>query len=419
MRRSYRFLQRRRPWEIESADAGAGQYLRGDVYRSHVPLATIRFLVRSPRRRSTFFIRRDWEAVMRIAIFTELYLPTIGGQEIRYGELAASLLQLGHTVDVYCVRLSADHPAHEVASGVSVFRYPLAINYRKPWITPLKRQLFPVLLYALWVRRMARPEKYNLMLFNQWPLAHIIFAKKNARVKSLLDWCEVRSGWLDRVFVKWLPKFPGRNIAVSQAVADLVATASGCHVDCLPSGVWLSNYHCKSKEQRSGLVYLGRITEHKNLELLIAAFELMKEAGYPGDLTIAGPDASSGNVTRIAKSSKFFEDIHILGFVDDQTKRDLLAKSEVLVISSRREGFPRVVAEAMASGLPVATVDFPENGTKSVVRDYRIGVVSSPTAVALSLAVNEVLGNWGSYSERCLTCSRELDWSSLVGKLLA
>jgi glycosyltransferase involved in cell wall biosynthesis len=234
----------------------------------------------------------------------------------------------------------------------------------------------------------------------------------------LMDWCEVRSGWLDRFFLKRLPKLPGRNIAVSQAVADSVAAASGCHVDCVPSGVWLSSYRCNSKEQRSGLVYLGRITEHKNLELLIAAFELMKGDGYPGDLTIAGPNASLGKLNLTVKSSKCCEDIHLLGFVDSQTKRDLLAKSEVLVISSRREGFPRVVAEAMASGLPVATVDFPENGTKSVVRDYRIGVVSSPTAVALSLAVNEVLGNWGSYSECCLTGSRELDWSSLVGKLL-
>jgi hypothetical protein len=125
---------------------------------------------------------------MKIGIFTELYYPSVGGQEIRYAELAESLLQLGHTVDVYCIRLSADHPAHEVVSGVSIFRYPLAKNYRKPWIKPLKRQVFTVLLYALWVRWMARPEKYNLMLFNQWPLAHIVFAKKDARAKSLMDW---------------------------------------------------------------------------------------------------------------------------------------------------------------------------------------------------------------------------------------
>jgi glycosyltransferase involved in cell wall biosynthesis len=355
---------------------------------------------------------------MKIGIFTELYLPSIGGQEIRYAELAASLLRLGHTVDVYCVRLSANHPGHEIVSGVTVFRYPLAKNYRKPLFKPLKRAVIPLLVYSLWVRQKARPEKYDLMLFNQWPLAHIAFSKKSARAKSLLDWCEVRGGRADRFFQRWLPKLSMRNIAVSQAVADAVAKASGRRVDCFPSGVWLSTYRCEGKGQRSGLVYLGRITEHKNLEFLIEAFEFMKVAGYPGGLTIAGPDATSGRLAETAKSSKFAQDIHVLGLVDEPTKRQLLAESEVLVISSRREGFPRVVAEAMASGLPVATVDFPENGTKTIVRDYRIGAVSDPSPQALSLAVNDVLLNWNWYSERCLIGSRGLDWSTLVSKLL-
>jgi glycosyltransferase involved in cell wall biosynthesis len=144
----------------------------------------------------------------------------------------------------------------------------------------------------------------------------------------------------------------------------------------------------------------------------------MKNDGYPGDLTIAGGGPSLEALQASAKSSRFARNIHLLGLVDDETKIDLLAKSEVLVISSRREGFPRVVAEAMASGLPVATADFPENGTKTVVQDYGIGVVSHPTAKALSLAVNEVLRSWDAYSEQCLKRSLELDWPSLVGKLL-
>lgn len=355
---------------------------------------------------------------MNVGIFTELFLPSIGGQEVRYAELASSLLECGHRVDVYCVRLSASDPAHEVTSGISVFRYPLAENYRRPIFRPLKRSVIPLLRYSLWVRRMARADKYDVMIFNQWPLAHIVFARREARSKSVLDWCEVRNGWVDRLFVQVLPKLARRNTAVSEAVAGSVAAASRRPVECVPSGVWLSNYQCRAKEQRSGLAYLGRVAEHKNLGLLIEAFELMKLGGYRGDLTIAGPDSSSGRLTLAAKSSKYSGDIRILGFVDDKTKRELLARSEVLVIPSRREGFPRVVAEAMASGLPVATVDFPENGTKTIVEYYGIGVVSHPTALALARAVGDVLRDWHSYSDHCLKRSRELDWSSLVGRFL-
>jgi len=355
---------------------------------------------------------------MRIGIFTELYLPHVGGQEIRYAELAACLQQLGHTVEVYCIRHSAEVPSQEVLSGVSVYRYPLAVNYKKPFFKPLKRAVIPLLRYSFWARKMARADKYDLMLFNQWPLAHIVFSRKSTLERVVLDWCEVRDGWLDRQFQKWLPRMPARNVAVSNGVAASVAAASDRRVDCLPSGVWAANYRCEPKERRSGLVYLGRVTEHKNLSLLIEAFEQMKEHGYPGSLTIAGGGPSLATLKDAANASKYGEDIQFPGFVDDATKIDLLSRSEVLVISSRREGFPRVVAEAMASGLPVATVDFPENGTTSVVQHYGIGVVADPTAESLSSAVEKVLGKWCAYSETALKRSLELDWSLLVGKLL-
>lgn len=355
---------------------------------------------------------------MKIGIFTELYPPHIGGQEVRYAELAASLLQLGHSVDVYCVRHSADVPEHEVASGVSVFRFPLAENYKRPWIKSLKRAAIPLLRYALWVRQEATAAKYDLMLFNQWPLAHIILANKSARARTVLDWCEVRNGRLDRACMKWLPRLSRRNIAVSEAVASAVAEMSGRHVECIHSGVWLSKYRCDKKEQRSGLVYLGRITEHKNLGLLLEAFELTKDAGYPGELTIAGTGPAMESLTLAATSSRYCDSIQFLGFIDDATKIDLLARSEALVIPSRREGFPRVVAEAMASGLPVVTVDFPENGTKTIVQDYGIGKVAQPTATALASAIAEVLRDWDKHSQCCLRHRRELDWSTLVNKLL-
>jgi glycosyltransferase involved in cell wall biosynthesis len=144
----------------------------------------------------------------------------------------------------------------------------------------------------------------------------------------------------------------------------------------------------------------------------------MKNAGYPGDLTIAGAGPALESLTAAAKTSRFCKSVHFLGFVDDPTKIALLARSEALVISSRREGFPRVVAEAMASGLPVITVDFPENGTKTIVQDYGIGKVSHPTATAFSLTITDVLRNWDSHSQRCLQHSRDLDWSTVVDKLL-
>ncbi|WP_238842094.1 glycosyltransferase family 4 protein [Sulfolobus sp. E11-6] len=48
-----------------------------------------------------------------------------------------------------------------------------------------------------------------------------------------------------------------------------------------------------------------------------------------------------------------------LGFVPEKKKREILAKSRVFVFPSLYEGFSLVVAEALASYLPVVTWDLP------------------------------------------------------------
>jgi len=355
---------------------------------------------------------------MRVGIFSELYLPHIGGQEVRYAELAQALLQAGHSVDVYCIRHAADVPSQEVAAGVSIFRYPLAPNYQKPFIKSLKRAVVPLLRYSLWARSKARAEKYDVMIFNQWPLAHVVFARRSSRARMVLDWCETRSGKFYRTIAEHLPRLAWRNIAVSQDVADQIAASSGREVQYIPSGIWAANYRNLPRDQRSGIAYLGRVTEHKNLGLLIEAFVRMKDAGYPGGLTVAGAGPTLDALKATAAASPYASQIHFPGFIDDATKIDLLSRSELLVIPSRREGFPRVVAEGMASGLPTATVDYPDNGTKAVVRQYQVGIVAEPLPQALADAAAGVLADWEHYSENCLKHAPELDWSLLVRKLL-
>jgi glycosyltransferase involved in cell wall biosynthesis len=355
---------------------------------------------------------------MRIGIFSELYPPHIGGQEVRYKELAASLIQLGHSVDVYCIRHAADIPSEEVCDGVSVHRYPLAQNYQKPLFRPLKRTMLPLFRYSFWVRKHARSDQFDLMLFNQWPLAHIALARRQNRSRFVLDWCEVRSGRFYRFLMGWLPKIAARNIAVSHAVAETVSRVSGRNVLYIPSGIWPALYHGKPHEQRSGILYLGRVTEHKNIELLLEAFMKLKQTGYAGDLFIAGSGPSLQKLKEQSQSGRLAGHVHFLGFIDEAMKIELLADSEILVIPSRREGFPRVVAEAMASGLPVATVDYPDNGTKNIVREYQIGQVSQPTADALAEVIRDTLRDWTAYSNTGIQRSTELDWSTLTTQLL-
>lgn len=355
---------------------------------------------------------------MNIAVFTELYPPHIGGQEIRYAELGEALTTQGHEVDVYCIRHSADVPEQENHGGIRVFRYPLSPNYQKPLIRASRRRIGTMFRYARWCRSVLRTSRYDLHIFNQWPLTHVMLAPRCARDRAVLDWCEIRHSFPFGLLQRWMPKLVRHNMAVSVAVAEHIAHASRRATDFVPSGIVLSRYRCEPRHARSNVVYFGRVTEHKNVELLISAFERLSSCGFAGRLVIAGTGPWLDRVRLRAASSLRSERIDLMGFVSDEEKVELLGSSLLMVVPSRREGFPRVVAEAMASGLPVVTVDYPENGTTAVVNRYSIGLVTAPTPGELASGCLSTIQRWDEFSTNCLSASQELDWSRLLGRVL-
>jgi glycosyltransferase involved in cell wall biosynthesis len=273
------------------------------------------------------------------------------------------------------------------------------------------------LRYALWCHSIP-PDRFDLFLFNQWPLLHVVFAPSSIRSKAAIDWCEFRKGSLFSIVQRYLPKLVHKNIANSRALKAEFEALSNCSFEFLPSGIFPNQYKKSPRSLRQGILYLGRITEHKNLALLLSAFESLAAKGYRGRLRIAGGGPALPRVRSWAKASQVANNIDIMGIVDEQSKLDLLANSELLLLTSWREGFPRVVAEAIGSGLPVVTADYPENGTKDLVLQYRIGKVTLPSAGALSDAMLEVLEDWDEYSAACIAASYALDWDALIDQFL-
>ncbi len=238
------------------------------------------------------------------------------------------------------------------------------------------------------------------------------------RAKSVIDWCEFRDGALFAFFQKNLPRLVSGNIANNIALAKQLQSCSGRSFECIPSGIYRDRYQCELASQRQGILYLGRITEHKNLPLVLSSYESLLSSGYVGRLRIAGSGPALLRLQHLVEASNVADKVDVLGFVSEETKIKLLATSEVLLLASRREGFPRAIAEAMASGLPTVTADYPENAAKDVVRQYRIGRVTEPLPEKLSSGILDVLAEWDVYSRSCLSASQSLDWEALADRLL-
>ena len=109
---------------------------------------------------------------------------------------------------------------------------------------------------------------------------------------------------------------------------------------------------------KSYILYAGAIQPRKNLDILVEAFEKIKEksAGWRTDLklVLAGAPAwkYKGTLKKIAES-RFSGDIIITGTIGFDKMPALYRNAKLFVFPSLYEGFGIPVLEAMASGIPV------------------------------------------------------------------
>jgi glycosyltransferase involved in cell wall biosynthesis len=352
---------------------------------------------------------------VRIGFLTELFPPSVGGQEQRFAELADLLAMQGHQVTVMCIRDSIKAPVEEqLASGVSVIRRPTLRHYCKPFGGLLPRSPMGMVRYALTARRLARTSKFDAIFLNQWPLLHVLALSRRDRARAIVDWCEIRDSRTFQIVQSLLPKLVAANTAVSTEVARHIGASATGRVHVLPSGITGACYRMDAAASRRGIVYVGRIAAHKNLPLLIDAFEELCRRDYRESLTIAGDGPASETLRQRVQRSPYSARIELAGLVSNDRKYALLAGARLLMMTSQREGFPRVVAEAMASGLPVVTARYPQNGTVGVVEEFHCGLSAEPAAGDLADAAQAIINDWDAWSARSNRCAASLEWSSLV-----
>lgn len=356
---------------------------------------------------------------MRIALLTELFLPNIGGQEIRFAEIADNLALRGHDVEVFTIRTLDTMAEQEVrSSGAKVTRRPGVSGYQRPPGSRFPRSPWGMVRFAVAARRwLAQQDAFDAILLNQWPLVHALALRRSDRRRAVVDWCEIRSTPPYTLFQDFLPRMMAANTAVSNAVAaHIEARAHRRPVVMIPSGIVLARYHADAAETRRGILYLGRISPHKDVPMLIAAYNVLCAAGCDEPLIIAGggqPQVVDDINTLIAQSP-YRSRIVLTGVVSENRKIELLASARILAITSTREGFPRVVGEAMASGLPTVTTRHPGNGTVGVVEEFQCGVCADPTPDAVADAISQVLIDWNRYSVACLAQARHVDMDRVV-----
>jgi len=131
--------------------------------------------------------------------------------------------------------------------------------------------------------------------------------------------------------------------------------------------------------------FVGRMTKDKGLQDLLAAIQIMREAGSSVQGLLVGPEDTDGSVTDFLRDCSLDEgSISWVGAVPEALP--YFPAMDVLCLPTRREGFPNVVLEAAVSGVPAVVSDV--TGARDSVIPGRTGVLvppDNPDALAAAL----------------------------------
>lgn len=126
------------------------------------------------------------------------------------------------------------------------------------------------------------------------------------------------------------------------------------------------------KEYDYDIVYLGRLTFQKNPQRLIRILKIVIEKLPKIKIAIIGTGDLEDETKKLAQEYGLLNNISFMGFQLNPLK--ILHDSKVMVMSSRWEGTPMCVLEAMALGVPI--VSTPVDGLKDLVRSGENGYLS-------------------------------------------
>lgn len=320
-----------------------------------------------------------------------------GGVERMLLNLVNAFAARGYRVDLLLIRADSKH-LDEIHPAVH--RIDLGSRHTGTSLLPLMRYL-----------RMQRPARMLVAKDRAGRLA--VRARRLARVDTRLV---VRLGTnlsealsTKSALQRWLRLRPIRKyyplidhiIAVSEGVAEDTMSISGIaseRVSVVRNPVITARLrqlatdpppHPWAKEKQAPLIVgAGRLTLQKDFATLIRALSLLPKE-LNAHLIILGEGDKRGELAQLAAELGVRERVDLPGFTANPYA--YMAAADLFVLSSRWEGSPNVLTEAMALDRPVVSTDCP-SGPAEILEDGRIApLVAVGDHAALAAAMAKVL----------------------------
>jgi glycosyltransferase involved in cell wall biosynthesis len=341
---------------------------------------------------------------MRVAYVSNVVFPfNKGGAEKRIHEIGTRLADRGHDVTVYG-RHYWDGPSEITHEGITL----RAVAPEADLYADDRRSITEALDFAaralLPLRRCLRNDEHDVVVasvFPYFPVLSTKLASLGTETPLITTWHEVWGDYWEEYLGRLAPfgKFtehvtartPQHPTAISSITADRLAQIGPDRdrVRIVQNGIdYTEIRETTPADPGFDVLFAGRLIEHKNVDLLLQAFDRVATDEMTLGIIGEGPERErlEAQATQLTRA----EQITFLGFLDDyeDVVRHMRAAS-VFASPSTREGFGITFIEAMAANCSVIAADHPDSAADEVIGDA--GFCIKPTVNALTETLGTAL----------------------------
>ena len=170
----------------------------------------------------------------------------------------------------------------------------------------------------------------------------------------------------------------------------------------------LRSFYNKLVQKAPILICVGHISRRKNFTLAVRSLLILKQKNIECNLVILGNSASDGELRELQDEinrCNIQDNVFLLGY--QKNIFPFIARSKLLLMTSLDEGFPTVVTEAMALGVPFVTT--PVEGASDELSDgERCGLVSDWDAEEYATCIEKLLTDENLYHEMSENCKEHV-----------
>ena len=316
-----------------------------------------------------------------------------GGAQHAMLNLARGVAERGYATDLVVARAEGPFLA-EVPDSVRVvdlkasrtlMSLPALVRYlRRERPLAMLAILNYANLVALWARRIAGGE------------VRLVVSERNTLSRKVQHWSGPR-GWLMLKLIRRFYPWADGIVAVSKGVADDLAQVSDIpreHIQVIYNPIVTPELSEKAKAaidhswfnpgEPPVLLAVGSLSAKKDFRTLIQAFARVRETRCLR-LLILGEGQERPALEKLVRQLGLEKDVSLTGFVANPYP--YMAQATLFVLSSRWEGLPGVLIEALCCGAPIVATDCP-NGPREILADGKYGqLVPVGDVIALGNAI--------------------------------